>query len=74
MKYYPSLRMTDTNKYLSFEAFKSFQFGITEKMSKIVGTSRLKERRNMLRILIYLSYLVLEFIFCNEPLRNTDAG
>ena len=26
--------MTDTNMYLSFETFKSFQFGMTELMSK----------------------------------------
>ena len=43
MKYYPSLRMTDTNKYLSFEAFKSFQFGITEKMSWYLKIKRTKE-------------------------------
>ena len=45
MKYYPSLRMTDTNKYLSFEAFKSFQFGITEKMSKKKDSWYLKIKR-----------------------------
>ena len=37
--------MTDTNMYLSFETFKSFEFGIIEKMLKKKDSWYLKVKR-----------------------------